>query len=181
MSSAGTPLSPQRRRFLQDSGRAAGACVVAGMAMMFALTPGGPSAPEQGALDVAVLNGPVTQLLETKPSFQSTEWDAEGRTQRAMPVATFIGEGGSYCREFELTQGSADGNRTTFAVACRAAGTWALTAMVPAAKGDGAAGDGFQPASGARQGVEQMFEALRSGAVISAEDEAALIERGWRK
>ena len=160
----------------------AGASLVAGMAIMFALTPGGPSAPGQQGLDVAVLNAPVAELLETKPSYQAAQWNADGGPRRAMPVATFIGEGGSYCREFELTQGPADGSRTTFAVACRgAAGTWALTAMVPAAKGDGTAGDGFQPASGAREGVERMFEALRSGSVISAEDEAALISNSWSK
>ena len=160
----------------------AGASLVAGMAIMFVLAPGGPSAPGQQGLDVAVLNGPVTELLESKPSFQTAEWYADGSPRRAMPVASFIGEGGSYCREFELTQGPADATRTTFAVACRGTGgTWALTAMVPAAKGDGVAGDGFQPASGARQGVEQMFEALRTGSVVSAEDEAALIERGWSK
>ena len=158
----------------------AGASLVAGMAIMFALTPGGPSKPGQQGLGVAVLSAPVTELLETKPSFQVAEWTADGSPRRAMPVATFIGEGGSHCREIELTQGSGDDTRTTFAVACRGAGgTWALTAMVPAAKGDGATGDGFQPASGAREGVEQMFEALRSGAVLSAEEEAALIERGW--
>ena len=136
----------------------------------------------QQGLDVAVLNGPVTELLESKPSFQTVEWTADGGPRRAMPVATFIGEGDSYCREFELTQGAADGTRTTFAVACRGTGgTWALTAMVPAAKGDGVAGDGFQPASGARHGVEQMFEALRTGSVISAEDEAELISKSWSK
>lgn len=160
----------------------AGASLLAGMAIMFALKPGDPNVTGKPGLDVAVLNPPVMELLETKPSFESVDWEADGDARRAMPVATFIGDGGRYCREFELTRRSAEGTQTTFAVACRGAGgTWALTAMVPAAQTNGEAGDGFQPASGARAGVEQMFEALRTGSVVSAEDEAALITRAWSK
>lgn len=154
--------------------------LAASLALVVGLGTGGYLwAPEQTSLVAAVGNapvdGPLHAALETLPS--GTLSPAGVR-----PMMTFQDENGRPCREFEAV--GAVPEALEFGIACRRPqdGVWHVAIVVAAQPTDMPPQTGFAPASGpAGDALEATLDALGAGPAIGPEDEARLLELGWRE
>jgi anti-sigma factor RsiW len=97
----------------------------------------------------------------------------EGGQAAGVAVAgTHATEGGVYCRRFALQ----DGPGTVQGLACREPAGWRLRVAVAR----GAAGTGFQPASGEDPVIAEVLERLGAGPALDAAAEAQAQRQGWR-
>ena len=122
----------------------------------------------------ALSSGALSRIMEQSPSTVET-WYALGDEARVRPVLTFPASEESYCREYQLQSRQSSWR----GVACRRLGTWVTELLVPASLGDD--GDYFIPASaGSQRALDRFVEAEAAGEAMGAEQEAGLIDRGWR-
>jgi hypothetical protein len=95
-----------------------------------------------------------------------------GQAGGVSVAGTHVTEGGLYCRRFALQ----DGPGTVQGLACREPAGWRLRVAVAR----GAAGTGFQPASGEDPVIAEVLERLGAGPVLDAAAEAQAQRQGWR-
>ncbi|MEL6576279.1 MAG: hypothetical protein AAFQ81_10350 [Pseudomonadota bacterium] len=120
-------------------------------------------------------NSPLFAALETLPSGSLS---AAG----VQPMLSFYDQDGRACREFEVIGELPE--ELEFGIACREpTGVWHVEVVVAAPIADATpVGDGFVPASGgpAEATLEMMLDALGAGPALGPEEEAALIDNGWK-
>ena len=125
------------------------------------------------ALGDAPLEGPLHTALETVPSGVMTE-------QGVQPMLSFWDGAGRACREFEVAQELP--GELEFGIACRTPeGRWHVEIVVAAPEVEPGP-DGYAPASGAgSNALDAMLDALEASPALMPDDEAALLEGGWRR
>ena len=123
---------------------------------------------------------PLQEALETAPSGTLITVATAAGDDAIVPLATYVDTGGRYCREFQTTRTSAARADAAFGMACRSpAGDWQLRAVVPVPPA-GDTGGRFVTASGGEDAFQAVLDALTAGGPISLDDEAALLDGGWR-
>lgn len=93
------------------------------------------------------------------------------------PVTSYRGTEGQVCREFEQ---AADG-RLALGIACRTNTQWVTRFVIdqgPA--GVATSAPTFVPASGELDSISSLLDGLKLGQALSAEEERAAIQRGWK-
>lgn len=129
---------------------------------------GGDQGPQiAGLIDAS---NPLHEVLQTANSMQTVEL-AEGNWS-ATPTMTFATEDG-YCRELSIVS-SATENRS---VACQTTGGWLVRASITLPTE--AANEGFTTASADTRLIDNTIRTMMRGDSLSAEQEQALINRGW--
>jgi len=154
------PVVPWRRTVLPWAAAAA----VTGIFVGYLLPRAG---PDPGmATGFARLGGELQQVLESGRSGSNA---ANG----PAVVLTFAAADARYCRVFrsDSTRASGEG------LACRDNGNWALVAWDAAA---GASSQGFRTA-GASALIDAAMDALGGQPAMSADEETAVIDAGWRR
>ena len=154
--------------------------LAASLALVVGLGAGGLLWAPENAVNIAAVGdapfgGPLQQALETLPSGTAS---ADG----VRPMLTFRDEAGHPCREFEIA-GDRPGE-LEFGIACRRSsdGVWHVPIVVAAQPTDTTPESGFAPASGpAGDALEATLDALGAGPAITPEEEARLLELGWRE
>lgn len=118
---------------------------------------------------------PLYAALETTPSAETVT--VAGRSgAKLTPVLSFRSQTGDFCREF-LVISKHRGNR---AVACRQGDQWAVEFAVAVAPRD-AGGSSYATASSELDGAfETAVGDMIADAPLAPEEEAALIESGWK-
>ena len=139
---------------------------------------------------VATVDPLLNEALETIASGSVfARQEQEGSIRRdIMPLLTFRDANDRYCREFESTLKVPDDQQVSYGVACRERGVWqpqALMArpLIAPTLRDGPAADQSQyvPAMGSDVvGFDTVIQKLIVGEPLSAEEETALLSRGWR-
>ncbi len=134
---------------------------------------GPPGEGGQGPLTAGLIDtsNPLHEVLQTANSMQTVEL-AEG-SWSVTPTMTFATEGG-YCRELSIVSAATE-NRS---VACQTTGGWLVRASItlPAE----AASEGFTTASADTRLIDNTIRTMMRGDSLSAEQEQALISRGWQ-
>jgi hypothetical protein len=131
--------------------------------------------PQGGGIPVSsgviAANSPLHQVLEQTASGETVQL-AGGVTIR--PQLTFLTADDAWCRQYALVsgKGSVEG------IACRGEEDWRLQVASFGARQ--ASGDYQTAASGRSAALEAFIDANISGAPLNAEDETALLARGWR-
>jgi surface antigen len=123
--------------------------------------------------------------LETMPSGAPR---AEAGTAWVVPVQTFVSRDQRYCRQYELASAA---GRSYLGVACRSQdGVWTI-AFHAELKGGKATTGGYRTAARANSGrpqgepdpvskaLDSAVDDMKSGDVLGAEAETALIAKGW--
>lgn len=147
-----------------------------------------------GALEPAVwvtnADPLLNEALETTASgavFARREPDSQiGR--EILPLLTFRDAEGRFCREFESSFVVADDRQISYGVACREQGTWQTRALMarqliaPTLGGDPSADPSqYVPAMGGEvASFDTVIQQIMVDGPLSSEEEAALLERGWR-
>lgn len=121
------------------------------------------------------------QVLETRPSGDAL---AAGSGARALvALLTFRDGAGRACREVELVPRDLASTPSEVAIACRSeGGGWTVEGAVQIAIEDAPGFDGgVRPASGPESPtVEAVMESIGAGLPLSPQEEARLLEGGWR-
>ncbi len=133
---------------------------------------GGPQERIIAALGNAPLDGPLHAALETLPSGAVSEAGVQ-------PMLSFRDGADRPCREFEVINELP--GELEFGIACRSPeGRWHVEIVVAAPETEPGP-EGYAPASGAgSSALDAMLDALGAGPAIAPEDEAALLDHGWR-
>ena len=128
--------------------------------------------PASGAMQVAASSAPA-QLSGDVAGFLQVARAGEVTDARGLSVVlSFESADARYCRVFHSAAGATAGE----GLACQSAAGWQLVAW------DGLAGgptEGFR-AAGASGLIDGAMDALGGKPAMSSEEEAALIERGWK-
>lgn len=139
------------------------ASLVAGIGLML-------SPPWQAPDD----NSSIASVLETSPSM-ADDWATLDNGMQVRPVLSFRDNTGTWCREYVAVVGG-DASR---GVACRDGGQWQVRFEV--ASDLPGSTDQFRPAgAGDSDTIGAYLDEHAAGIALSAEQEAELIERGWR-
>jgi hypothetical protein len=127
------------------------------------------------AAQVASLPEPVLDALDRLPSGEraTARFDGLGVAE-LLPIASYE-NGGSVCREFEISRSSADGPQAVRGVVCRSDGRWLLKALADLTTSK-TPGDVYRPASGG----EDLAPVLGLGRSMSQQDERQFLANGWR-
>ncbi len=150
--------------------------IAASLALAIGLAAGqyfaGTQQPPIVALGDAALDGPLHAALETLPSGAISD-------RGVQPMLSFRDGAGRPCREFEVIGDLPE--ELEFGIACRSdSGRWHVKIVVAAPETEPGP-EGFAPASGpGADALAAMLDALGAGPALSPEDEASLLEQGWR-
>lgn len=139
---------------------------------------------------VATADPLLNEALETTASgatFARRE-PGDGVGRDILPLLTFRDKSGRFCREFESSLRVPDGSQVSYGVACRAHGAWQTQALMasqliaPTLGGDPSADPSqYVPAMGGEvASFDTVIQQLMVDGPLSPEEEAALIEQGWR-
>ncbi|MDX2259120.1 MAG: hypothetical protein NW205_09425 [Hyphomicrobiaceae bacterium] len=147
--------------------------------------PGAPAAPiiALGPVDPA---SPLAAVLEQRASGEAQALPPQAGAQRALElvaVTTFRDKSDRPCREFEAVTADADQRVLAIGVACRRSqGSWTVEGAVHLAASQATQSDRIEPASGIAESdaIPALMRLLGASAALSAEDEKALLARGWR-
>lgn len=167
---ASAPASRPAAGWLQWGGMAAS--LVLGVLLGWQLGP-------RGAGGDALLSEADGQLVAGARLARVLDGQAGGEAGRDVPTGglsvplSFVDREGRYCRAFS-------GERVA-GLACRDAARWSVQTTVAAA-GPGDAGGGMRPAATALPAaLLDAIDARIDGAALSAEQEKAARDRGWRR
>ena len=129
--------------------------------------------PVIAALGEAPLEGPLHAALEDLPSGAISDAGVQ-------PMLSFWDGGGRACREFEVI-GELP-SQLEFGIACRTdAGRWHVEIIVAAPETEPGS-EGYAPAAGpGGNALDAMLDALEAGPTLKPDDEAGLLNRGWRR
>lgn len=144
----------------------------------------GPGAGLRGNTYLAV--GPVPQgsvlhqVLETRASGDALTLASGG--QKMVTVLTFRDGIGRPCREVEMVHADLSDLPAEVGVACRGGdGTWTMEGTAEVAVDLVREGQSFRPVAGPEaETVEAVLEAIGAGPALSPDEEARLLENGWR-
>ncbi len=127
------------------------------------------------AAQVASLPEPVLDALDRLPSGEraTARFDGLGVAE-LLPIASYE-NGGSVCREFEISRPSTGGPQAVRGVVCRSDGRWLLKALADLTTSK-AQGDVYRPASVG----EDLAPVLGLGRSLSQQEERQLLANGWR-
>ena len=115
----------------------------------------------------------IQRAMETLPAGELL--DVAG--VQITPVTSYRSADGQVCREFEQ---SADG-RLSLGIACRSEAQWVTRLLIDQGPvGDVSGSPNFAPASGAVDSISSLLDGLNLGPALSAEEERAAIEQGWK-
>jgi hypothetical protein len=121
-----------------------------------------------GSAGTAPAMDTLSAVLERNASGETAVAGGSGIT----PASVFPATGDRWCRDFTRQ----DGGARAAGFACRAVdGSWQVEALLP----DTDAG-AYAPAAEEPSPLEAAIEAARAGPTLTADQEAALIARGWR-
>jgi hypothetical protein len=127
------------------------------------------------ATQVASLPEAVLDALDRLPSGERASARLDGLgVAELLPIASYE-NGGSLCREFEISRPSAEGPQAVRGVVCRSDGRWLLKALADLTASR-AQGDVYRPASGG----EDLAPVLGLGRSLSQQEERQLLANGWR-
>jgi hypothetical protein len=139
------------------------AAAILSLAVALGAVAGRLTAPDAGSLAVP------TPLLAAALSGAASGETLTTGAEAATILGTHRLEDGALCRAFATS-----GSDAASGIACRAGGTWRITALV---RREG--GGGFRPASGLDPALEAVLDRRGAGAPLGAAEEAALRARGW--
>lgn len=138
---------------------------------------------------VATADPLLNEALETTASgatFARREPGAEV-SRDILPLLTFRDEGGRFCREFESSFVVAEDRQISYGVACREQGAWQTQALMAQQLITPTLGDPetelseYVPAMGGDvASFDAVIQQLMVGEPLGPEEEAALIDQGWR-
>jgi len=140
-------------------------------------------AADEFALGPVSADGPLHRLLESHGSGRFMEIDSSReRARRLSVVATFRDRHARACREVEVLPAGTDQQPLAAAVACRRAqGGWVVEGAARLAFAPSTTGQNFEP-SGVleKDALDGLLGMLGAQAALSAEEEQALMQRGWK-
>ena len=151
--------------------------IAASLALVIGLGVGSQFGSQQGrviaALGDAPLDGPLHAALEGLPGGAMSEAGVQ-------PMLSFWDGAGRICREFEVA-GELP-SELEFGIACRTdVGRWHVGIVVAAPETEPGS-EGYAPASGpGSNALDAMLDALEAGPALKPDDEAVLLDRGWRR
>jgi Putative zinc-finger len=140
-------------------------------------------APDGLALGPVDPTNPLHRLLETHPSGRFVEIDRpRGQARRLSVVATFRDRHTRACREVEVLPAWTDHQPLAAGVACRAAqGSWVVEGAARLAQAPSTTGQAFEPSGvSEKDALDGLLAMLGAQAALSAEEEQALMQRGWK-
>jgi hypothetical protein len=124
---------------------------------------------------VASLPEPVLDALDRLPSGERASARLDGLgVAELLPLASYE-DGGSVCREFEISRPSTEDPQAVRGVVCRSDGRWLLKALADLTTRK-TQGDVYRPASGG----EDLAPVLGLGRSLSQEEERQFLANGWR-
>lgn len=125
---------------------------------------------EAGALHLALESAGTGMLIAT------------GDGGNVMPLMTFLGRDGRYCREFQAVTSSTGSLSASFGIACRQpAGTWHVEAIGAPPAVSPASSDRFETAGGALgDPMQVLIGAMSESGPVNMDSEAALLANGWQ-
>jgi hypothetical protein len=125
-----------------------------------------------------VAQGELEQTLENAPSGETSNVALSDNRQIGMAVRmTFNNEAGDYCRQYEIT---VPGARNYTGVACHSGGEWVVKIQAMTAPSQSNT-DRIVPANGGdRLAIDAAINALVVGAPLNGEEEAAVLNNGWK-
>lgn len=125
---------------------------------------------QSGALHLALESAGTGMLIAT------------GNGGNVMPLMTFLGRDGRYCREFQAVTTNSGGLDASFGIACRQpAGSWHVEAIGAPPATSSAPSDRFETADGAHgDPMQVLIGAMSESGPVSMDREAALLATGWR-
>ncbi len=127
------------------------------------------------ATQVASLPETVLDALDRLPSGERATAQLDGLgVAELLPIASYE-NGGSVCREFEISRPSPEGPQAVRGVVCRSDGRWLLKALADLTTRK-AQGDAYRPASGG----EDLAPVLGLGRSLSQQEERQFLANGWR-
>ena len=127
------------------------------------------------ATQVASLPEAVLDALDRLPSGERATARLDGLgVAELLPIASYE-NGGSVCREFEISRSSAEGPQAVRGVVCRNDGRWLLKALADLTTKK-AQGNVYRPASG----DEDLAPVLGLGQSLSQQEERQFLANGWR-
>jgi anti-sigma factor RsiW len=115
----------------------------------------------------------IAEALAATPSGQTRRWSdaASGLTGQVVMVATYRMQDGGACREYEVAADRSNLPRQTI-VSCRRGQGWHTQITVYSHPGQG-----YAPAGGGHEAIEQMLAGLGSRGVVTGEEESQLLRR----
>lgn len=115
----------------------------------------------------------IQRAMETLPAGEVL--DVAG--MQITPVTSYRGTDGQVCREFEQL---ADG-RASLGIACRSETQWVTRLMIDQGPlGSASSPPIFAPANGEMDAISSLLDKLKLGPALSAEEERAAIQQGWK-
>ncbi|MFQ5564499.1 MAG: anti-sigma factor family protein [Parvularculaceae bacterium] len=161
---------PLRRAPVWSLPLAASVALLAGVGLGAALFTEGPG---EGAVRFAGVIGASDSLYAALETGRSGVAATVGGAQ-VTPLLTFRTADGGYCREFVSRDDSA-GMRS---VACREGSAWRVKIAV--ADAPLASGAYYAPAAGANAAIAVFVDDAIAGEPLNRDDEARLLENGWK-
>ncbi len=147
-------------------------CAAGVFGLMSTMTRGAEDPLAPGADGQIMASSPIYRMLE---SGRTGEVVTISASASATPRLTFASDDGGFCRQFDLVSGES----ASAAIACREGDGWKTQVVaygLPKPSGD------FQTASaGKSEALEAFLDQRMSGAPMNAEDEAKLLEGGWKR
>ena len=179
------PLPSRRKRVLQRWAPLALAASIALMGLL--LVNGIPNTVDTGADAFSFVIGPVARgseistALERLASGESVSIGGPSLDAQAVPMLTFLDRRQRPCRELEVSQSS--GTILDLIIACReSAEQWNIEGVFAlAGSSQVLSDDGYQPASGARDGrVDELLNGIGAGEPVAPSEERRLIDNKWK-
>ena len=147
---------------------------------------GGTTREEPGtelALGRVTPGSAIARVLDTAPSGKPQRiGGGGGKGNQLLVVATFRDRNGRACREVELLDGTADLHPISAGIACHAEGHgWVVEGAARIRVAKPASGTNYVPSGVAeRDALEGLMQILGASKAMTAEEEQALIRRGWK-
>jgi len=126
------------------------------------------------ATEVASLPATLIDALDRLPSGQRANTRLDSGSADVLPIASYE-NGGSLCREFEMSRSSEAGSQAVRGVVCRSDGRWLLKAVADLTSRK-ARSDEYRPASGG----DDLAPVLGLGRSLSQQEEHQFLANGWR-
>ncbi|MEQ1577492.1 MAG: hypothetical protein ABL894_07555 [Hyphomicrobium sp.] len=127
---------------------------------------------------VRVPSQALASVLDTTASGQSVANQISGMQVTIKPVFTFASEGQGHCRQYEIKL--AQPTQLT-GVACRTSGgPWHIEGQVASAFVKSTDGSIVPAGKSSSASIDALVDRMIAGDVMGIEEEAGLMERGWR-
>ncbi len=184
----GRKASPSRRQlrdiWTQSASLAASVALLLGIGVGWLLRGG----PETGAIGLDNLvsiedgrllaRGPLQEALNSLPSGAPTAAIPDDGELRLGIKMTFQDQDGDYCRQYRIAAASA---ARYSGVTCRMGEEWVVKVQALVPPSPSAADQTIPAGAGADAAMDAVVRALIAGDPVVGEDEAAIMNKGWKK